>query len=308
MIKAAGVRIGWQDLPAEVRIAVQDILGQPVVEAASQPGGFSPGTADRVRTADGGRAFVKAVGVSLNEHSVDLHRREARVTALLPPDTPAPRLLGSYDDGQWIALVLEDVEGRHPRTPWVADELDAVLAMLRDLAARLTPAPVEGLPTAAEVLGQDFGGWQRIAETSPTDLTPWAADRLPELCALAEHARTAVVGDTLVHIDVRADNLLVGPDGRITLVDWPWACTGPAWLDTLLLLINVRLFGGHSTDRLLAEHAKGADPYDLTAVLAGIGGFFLDVARQPPQRGLPTVREFQRAQAATVLAWLRERL
>ncbi|GAB3158795.1 hypothetical protein GCM10027290_62600 [Micromonospora sonneratiae] len=310
MVDAFGVRIGWRDLPDQVRSAIEDIIGEPVVQAVSQPGGFSPGTADRVRTASGRRAFVKAVGRALNERSPQLHRTEVRVTAALPPEAPAARLLGSYDDGDWVALVLEDIDGRHPRTPWTADELSAVLAVLRELAGKLTPAPLTDLPTAAEVLGWDFEGWHRIRLDPPDDLPERARERLDDLCALATRAVPALAGDTLAHIDVRADNLLVTADGRVKLVDWPWAALGPAWLDTLILLINVQLFGGHPTDRLLVEQTAytGVDPADLTAVLAGFAGFFFDAARQPPPPGLPTVRAFQRAQAEAVLPWLLERL
>ncbi len=118
----------------------------------------------------------------------------------------------------------------------------------------------------------------------------------------------ALAGDTLVHTDIRADNLLLSPDGTVTVVDWPWACRGPAWLDTLLLLVNVRLFGGHDTQSLLAGHAAAndVDPHDLVGVLAGLAGFFVDGARQPPPAGLPTVRAFQRAHAEAVLSWLGE--
>jgi aminoglycoside phosphotransferase (APT) family kinase protein len=308
MTQATGVRIGWTDLPGEVRAAIEDLLGSPVVEAVSQPGGFSPGTADRVRTAAGTRAFVKAVGTAQNPVSVDMHRREAAVTARLPAEAAAPRLLGTYDDGEWVALVLEDVPGRHPHTPWQAGELGTVLAVLRDLARRLTPSPVTDIPPVGEVLGSDLGGWKRIAADPPADLDPWAERHLDRLCALADRMRPAIAGDTLVHLDLRADNVLVGPDGRVTLVDWPWACRGAPWLDTVLLLINVRLFGGQPADRLLAEHTPGVDPQDLTAVLAGMAGFFLDAARQPDPPGLPTVRDFQRAQGVATLAWVRERL
>jgi hypothetical protein len=61
MTRASGVRIGWAELTHEVRSAVEAIMGGTVVEAVSQVGGFPPETADRVRTADGRRAFVKAV-------------------------------------------------------------------------------------------------------------------------------------------------------------------------------------------------------------------------------------------------------
>ena len=55
------MRIGWADLPERVRDEVQAIIGGEVVSAVSQSGGFSPGTADRVVTTNGRRAFVKAV-------------------------------------------------------------------------------------------------------------------------------------------------------------------------------------------------------------------------------------------------------
>ncbi|KAB1096044.1 aminoglycoside phosphotransferase family protein, partial [Micromonospora aurantiaca] len=134
-------RLHWHELPAHVRDGVEAVLGDRVVAARSQSGGFSPGTADRVRTAGGGRAFVKAVSPAQNDRSPDLHRAEARIATALPPDTPAPRLRGSYDDGDWIALVFTDVEGRHPVTPWRADELAAVLSTLETMAGALTPAP-----------------------------------------------------------------------------------------------------------------------------------------------------------------------
>jgi aminoglycoside phosphotransferase (APT) family kinase protein len=307
MVVSSGVRIGWLDVPDEVRAAVEAVLGAAVVEATSQVGGFSPGTADRVRTADGRRAFVKAVSPAQNPDSPGMHRREARITAALPAHAPAPRLLGVHDDGDWIALVLEDVDGRHPVTPWRPDEVSRVLATLTSMAHTLTPTPVDHVPTVAEALADDLRGWPNIAADPPSDLDDWAAGRLDELVAWTNRGRAALTGDTLVHLDVRADNLLMGTDGQVTVVDWPWASTGPAWLDRLLLLLNVRLYGG-DTDDMLGRCAaeSGADPDDLVAVLVGLAGFFLDNARRPPPPGIPTVRAFQRAQGDAVLAWLRE--
>lgn len=310
MTSVTKTRIGWTDLPGHVRAAVEEILGDRVVTAVSQPGGFSPGTADRVRTAGGKRAFVKAVSPAQNEHSPRLHRTEALVTAALPPAAPAPRLLGSYDDGHWVALVLVDVEGRHPVTPWDAAELAAVLSTLERMAAVLTPASVAVAPTAADQLGYDFAGWRRIAERPPADLDPWARDRLPELCAASERGLAALTGDTLCHLDVRADNLLLRTDGTVVVVDWPWACRGPAWLDSLLILVNVRLYGGHDVEALLRARPflADVDPAAVTGVLTGFAGFFLDGSRQPAPPGIPTVRAFQRVQADAVLDWLTHRL
>ncbi|MEH0842192.1 aminoglycoside phosphotransferase family protein [Micromonospora sp. CPCC 205711] len=303
-------RLDWVDLPAHVRSAVEGILGDRVVEAVSQPGGYSPGTADRVRTAGGRRAFVKAVSPAQNGDSPGMHRTEARNTAALPAYAPTPRLLGCHDDGEWVALVLADVDGRHPATPWRPDELDAVLGALETMSAALTPSPVAHAPTAAEHLAYDFAGWQRIAADPPAGLDPWARAHLDELCAAADRGIAALGGDTLCHLDVRADNLLVDAAGAVTVVDWPWASRGPAWLDTALLLVNVRLHGGHDTEALLRRSPLTADvdPHALTGVYAGLAGFFADAARRPAPLGIPTVRAFQQAQADALLPWVAQRL
>ena len=298
MVLAAGTRIGWGDLPGSVTRAVEEILGASVVEAVSQVGGFSPGTADRVRTSGGTRAFVKAVSSAQNQHSPWMHRQEAHITAALPPDAPAPKLLGVHDDGDWVALVLTDVDGRHPSWDDPA-HITAARTALADLAAALTPCPID-VRTARDMLEPDFTGWHRLRDEPPAD--PWIAAHLDDLCRLAEHGLDALAGDTLVHTDVRADNLLISDDDNtVTVIDWPHGCRGPAWLDTLLLLINIRLHGGRPD--LATIDASRAD---LIGALAGFGGFFADGARLPAPPGLPSLREFQQAQADVVVSWLQE--
>jgi aminoglycoside phosphotransferase (APT) family kinase protein len=304
MIDAVGRRIGWLDLPEPVRARIEEVIGGgPVVEARSQAGGFSPGTADRVRTVSGRRAFVKAVHPAINARSVELARQEMLVTAALPEHAPVPRMLGGFDDGGWVALILEDIEGVHPRTPWVESEIVAAVTALRELAVALTPVPLAGLPTAAERLAGEFAGWQSIAADPPADLDPWVPDRLDALRAASARGLAALAdGATLTHCDIRADNILVRPDGRMIIVDWPWGCVGPAWLDTVLLALNVVVHGGDA-DRILA----GIDPQVVTDVLAGVTGFFLHACRLPPPPGIPTVRAFQKFQGDVLLPWLRVR-
>src|SRR4051812_22152047 len=115
---AAGVRVAYDALPAPVRGWVATTLGSPVVQARTQPGGFSPGVAARLVCADGSRAFVKAVSAQTNEDSPKLHRREAQVLAALPDDLPVPRLIAAYDEAPWVVLLIEDADGRQPRLPW----------------------------------------------------------------------------------------------------------------------------------------------------------------------------------------------
>ena len=149
------------------------------------------------------------------------------------------------------------------------------------------------------------GSSTQVSTTSSLCVT----DHLPELLQLAEDSLEAISGDTLVHMDIRADNLLVRPDGTVVLVDWPHACIGAAWLDSVLLLLNVAVYGGHDIDALMASTpvlAK-ADPTAIDAALALLASYFSHAWRQPPPPGLPTVRDWQKLQGDVVLPWLARR-
>ena len=311
MVEAAGTRIFWADLPLGVRGRVEAVLGGRVVGAASQRGGFSPGTADRVVTDAGRRGFVKAVHPDLNVDSASMHRREAQVVAAVPDHLPVPALLGSFEDDGWVVLVLADVEGRSPGGPWRPADLDAVLAALRRVSAEpFDPGPAS-LTAVATHVRPLFDGWSRVAADPPDGLDPWAVQHLDDLVALAGGAADAVAGDRLVHGDLRADNLLVRSDGSAVLVDWAHAALGCSWLDALTLLLDVRLHdgaGAHDVEALLAPAVLGVDARAVTAVLAGLSGYFVDAARLPAVPGLPTLRAFQATEGVAALGWLRERL
>jgi aminoglycoside phosphotransferase (APT) family kinase protein len=310
---ATGERLGWADAPAWLRAEVEARLGGPVVEAVTQPTGFSPGLAARLRLADGRRAFVKAVGPEPNPDSPEAHRAEARAMAALPRSAPAPRLLWSLDRRGWVALAFEDVDGAHPSLPWRPGELRRVLAMLTAMARALTPAP-PGIPRIGDRLQDGFKGWRRLAtaHAAGTDdlasLDPWAVRHLHRLADLEAGWTRATEGPTLLHSDLRADNLLLTPT-RVVAVDWPWACVGAAWVDLLLLLPSVTMQGGPDPEATFAAHpvAAGADPRAVTTTLAAWAGFLVEGSRQPPPPGLPTLRAFQLGQGLVALDWLRRR-
>ena len=80
------------------------------------------------------------------------------------------------------------------------------------------------------MLAAELHGWQRVAADPPADLDPWASSHLDQLGELAGRGLQALAGTTLVHTDIRADNLLVRADGSVVVVDWPWrAAAPPGW-------------------------------------------------------------------------------
>jgi len=306
---AQGVRPDWLKLPERVRSALEAWLGSAVVSATTQPGGFSPGVAARVKTADGRRVFIKATGPELNPDSPAIHRREAEVVAALPTHVPVPRLLWSYDEGEggWVALVFEDVEGQNPAQPWRPDELDRVLRVLVELSTALTPSPIPAGSTS-QAFSTHICGWQLLHEEPTVQLDPWSIRHLDALAELEAGAPAAVAGDTLLHLDVRADNLLLTPD-RVFLVDWPHACVGAAWVDLACFAPSVAMQGGSSPERVLGRHpaARAARADAVTAAVASLAGYFTHRALQPPPPGLPTIRAFQAAQGVVACEWLAER-
>lgn len=157
-------RVTWDDLPASVRARVQRGLGALVVEHRSYPGGYSPGTADRVVAANGSVAFVKAVHPEQNPSTPALHLAELRVMRSLPPGLPVPALLDGFESDGWVVLVLEHVDGAHPAQPWRRDEFLAVVDAVLDLADRLTPSPLEAdrPSTSCATAGRDGHGAARI--------------------------------------------------------------------------------------------------------------------------------------------------
>ena len=205
-----------------VRAAIEERLGARVVQATTQPGGFSPGLAARMRLDDGRRVFVKAVSQKANPDTPDIHRQEARIVAALPLSAPVPRLMWTYDEAGWVALCFEDVEGRHPREPWTDQDLSLVIAAVSKMARDLTPSPIATAETAPKAFERFINGWRVAQERGEDRLDLWCSKNLARLVELESQAPAAAAGNTLLHFDTRADNLLIAGE-RVYVVDWPWA-------------------------------------------------------------------------------------
>jgi aminoglycoside phosphotransferase (APT) family kinase protein len=300
-------RLEWPHLPPQIRDLISRRCGSPVVDAASQGAGFTPGFASVLTCEDGSRHFVKAASVRAQRMFAEAYREEARKLAALPPTAPAPALIWLLDDEDWVVLGIEYVESRAPRRPWRAADLDVCLAMTERLATALTPPP-EGL--AADTFTAEFATWPAYWETLRADLPdlPGIAEHLDDAAALAARFDDVADGDTLVHTDIRDDNLMLATDGRVLLCDWNWPVVGAAWLDTVFLMIGPR------GDGLDVEAALAASPVtrdvpaeSIDIVIALITAYFLMSAAQPVPPTSPYIRDAQRWQGEVCWRWLAER-
>ncbi len=300
-------RMPWTSLPRTVVEWVEEELGGRVVTTKPQQNGFSSGSADRVVSENGRRAFVKTVSRSRNAATLELHRREAAVMRMLPSEVRAPALLGVFDDDEWIALMLNDIEGVHPGGERGAD-IHAVLDAIAQLPAA---AGLHGaLPNLHEELADDFNAWTRlVADGAHETLPPLALTIRDRMIDAAVGASEAVTGEHLVHLDCRADNILIDGSGSAWLIDWPWASVGARWFDGVTYLLDVVMRGELvDVDEYLSHQLfQDLTPEQLDAVLAALAGTFYNNCRQPAPANMPTLRAFQRAEADAAVTWLTRR-
>ncbi len=309
--RAVGERVDLDALPAHVLAWLEQELGGRVVAATTQLGGMSPGPASRIVLDTGAGYFVKAVGLTLNAITPRLHRRELTVLRQLPPAPYRPALVAGYDDGDWVVLVLEDVDGRHPDLDDDAT-VAALRAAVRDQTSSLTPNPIV---SDGEDLSSTVTRWNReILAADRTALPPWwrshEADLLSRLAALPAR----LPAESFCHLDVRDDNMLIRRDGSPVLFDWGMSRPGPAWVDEVLLDLHV-VRSTAFDERVAAIPMHGATAYSrderddiVTDVVLALATSIALLAAGPAPEGLPRLTSFRRRESAMLLDGARRRL
>jgi aminoglycoside phosphotransferase (APT) family kinase protein len=297
-------RLDWLLLPPSLRRTIEGRLGAAVVTADSAGAGYTPGMASVLTATNGDRLFVKAASTKAQRPFADAYREEIRKLRRLPEGLPVPRLLWTHEDDLWVVLGLEYVDGRNPARPWNPAELATCLDLLEQLADALTPAPAAlGLEplSGPDGFGAMVSSWDHVRRYLPD----WP--HLDDAAALAARQAEVLVGDTLVHTDARDDNFLITRAGAV-LCDWNWPVRGPAWVDTVLLLISAS-GDGLDADALLAGRrlTRDVDSDHVDVLLALVCGYFLRMRDQPVPNSSPYLRVHQDWYAQAAWAWLARR-
>ena len=308
----ASSRLPYGCLPERIRSWVDESLGSPVTSTEEQVGGMSPGPATRLRSADGTRAFLKAVGPELNPDTPTLFRREIAVLGLIGASPLWARLVDAYDEpGGWVALLIEDIDGEHPDLRDDAT-MALVLAATDALAMALNPALLRlGAGALLEPLSSRFNAWadafDHLGDIPLAVIPAWVRARAP---GLREQVRSLADQpmDTLVHWDIRDDNLLQRPDGSIVFVDWGQASIGPAWADPLLARL-ARVESAWFDDAVRRSPALCSAGDDvITAWLCGFAVFLAHRMQTAADVTLPGLKAFRQRESARVLAGAARRL
>lgn len=254
----------------------------------------------------GTTAFVKAVGTDLNPGTVELFRREIMVLGALPSVPYRASLRGSYGGGGWVALLLDDVEGRHPDLHH-ADEAAAVWRSVLAQVRELTPPPITGVTTLAHTAGRYLDTWRTQISVDPGHYLPsWAVHRFDELQQRICGIPGRLPVQSLCHWDLRDDNLLVRLDGTVVIVDWGMARLGPTWADPFSLArhwVDLPRF-----DEAMRQIPDPPDRDLVTDFLVLFGARLAWRATEPVQPGLPTLPALMARVSHELLAGAARRL
>lgn len=312
-VRATARRPSWEQLPVSVRRLVAECAGSSVIRGESAGTGFTPGFASRLDLADGRAIFVKAASSADDaRHGWPLseaYREEIRKLSALPVGIGAPPLLWHRDvalDGdQWVVLALQYVDGTPPRRPWQAAQLQLVLDKLVATADALSTVPPSlGLRPVADELVSGYA--ERLTNIRELGVDTEWLDAVELLCSEAGE-RTA--GTSIVHLDLRDDNVLIGTRGDVWFVDWNWPTKGAAWIDTVCLLLSAR-GDGIDVEAVLASFplTREVDSRSINALLAVLWAFWGVAITQPVTASSPHLRDHQRWYADVTRRWLTDRL
>jgi len=307
------VRPRLSEAPAEVRAAVEDVLGEPVRFERPAIAGFTPAIASTV-TGDSGRSvFVKA---ATNDGDLGAFIRAGVQLAPLIGDL-APRLLAAGETEGWVVAVYELVPG-DALEEWDEPAVAAMVDVLGVIQERLAGSPLPGATRYADAFAPMLGTWQSMARRpggEPSTVAHLHGIELPvpiavELLADLEEEWFEVLGpgEAMQHGDLRRDNIIrfaANGQQRLWVVDWTHLWTGPGWMDLVRLAPDIAV-NDHDPDALLRRSCwADADPNAVNVALVGLAGRAWRDGHLPD---LPRLRRMQRQQAVQTLLWLGSRL
>ena len=154
---------------------------------------------------------------------------------------PAGAQLSREDSARILAAAADLHRAFRNRVP-------AGAAELVDRIGMSGPAVAEAERPNPDLLPKQFEqGWDALAELAPNDVSEPVLDLTQRPAVLADALQNAYGGATLIHGDLRGDNL--GFDGdRLVLIDWDLATAGTPTVEFAWYL-------AHSARRIDASHA-----------------------------------------------------
>lgn len=268
-------------------VLIEAALGKRVANLRPIGRGYTPAQRLVVSFADGSSLFAKR---GTTPDTVEWLRRERRIYETLAASF-MPHYLGWIEDNYPI-LLLEDLSHAHWPPPWREDQIRDVV----DTLPSLWGSSLSDIPKLVDLMGK-HNGWLQVAADPVPFLSlgmasaSWLDAALPTLLAI--DSAQVVDGDSLLHLDLRSDNICF-QDDRVVIVDWNLVCLGNPRFDLGFWLPSLEAEGGPPPEAILPDAGE---------IAAIVSGFFAARAGLPLIPDAPNVRHIQQVQLRSALPW-----
>jgi hypothetical protein len=300
--------------PDVVTAAVEQLVNDRIVREQPAAVGFTPSIASTVELARERKVFVKAGAVGTGPgDAVTTGVQLAPVVGDL-----GPPLLGHRIADGWSIAVYDFIRGSAIDS-WDEQAVSAMADLSFRLRERLDPSPVSDTTPFAHTFSPLLGCWEALGEPRhPRRATvrhvigldlPYGLDaqRLADLERRWFEALDP--GRALQHGDLRSDNVIREPSGRLWLVDWTHTWTAPGWSDLVRLAPDLLANGNNDPEEFLNASAWADSPRDdVDVMLAGLAGRCWRDGHLPDEPTIPHLRRMQREQGDAILRWLAQRI
>lgn len=320
-------RPAWSDVPAAIVGQLEALLLEKIISAEIVWGGYSPSAVFAATLESGRKVFIKGTHPGQDAHGTQMLRQEIEAYRVIPGlAAHAPAFIGMVSDGLedgWMLAVFEYID-KAPTLPWTIEKLEKIFTLLRVFHFCEDGRMPTALPWAheknyVEKYLRPQSGWFRIRdnpEITAKFLTLfedaeagelWLSVALSKLCAQQEKVMEMKSPVGIIHQDLRSDNILFDPKGRVYLVDWPNACRGPVVMDIVYFLSTISAESGFDAEILLGLYEKTTgiklDRTALATALASSSGHVADSAYRAVPLKLPRLRWIQKVTLWSMLQW-----
>lgn len=238
----------WEQVPPTAKQALEEILGSGIVSAEIMWGGFAPNATFTVTCANNLRYFIKGAPPwqSARGHEIMALERTFYEANLLPAGvTPMYHGTTPTLDG-WALSALNLIDKGEDTLHWRKEKYQKVFAALHQTylhsqGFKKWPSFLRtGQQHLSEVdeLDNVLGSAAAISKTAaifvePAEAAAWLTAHAEVLKSTASMAFSYNEYPTLLHCDLRDDNIVFDKKGSAWLIDWAWPTHGPLALDVI---------------------------------------------------------------------------
>lgn len=318
----------WSDVPLSLVTEIEIILKSKIIKSEIVWGGYSPSASFHVILENKEEYFIKGTHPGQTAHGAEMMRQEISAYNNIPYlKGISSHYIDSVSLGgekDWLLGIWKFIEGAEKCRPWTKDKITKIIRTLANLHQNTEYKDIkEHVSKACEtnhvsdfVLGT--AGWRKFTSIdkknnfcalfeNPDQGYAWLEEILPIFKNALDHLPNIKIKESLLHFDLRSDNILFDAKGDVRLLDWPDICWGPILFDLVGFFPSVQGESDLNCIDLMRIYQDisglSFDEEDQFAVLASISGYFADNAYRNVPPALPRLRWIQKLQLDSCLDW-----